>query len=264
MMNLRKGIFVLLSLSAAALLFSADAHAERMTWTIDGVQREAQVFRPAGAAAKLPVLFAFHGHMGTMRGASEALDFHHAWPRAIVVYMQGLPTPSGADPGGMRTGWQAELGQLGDRDLKFVDAVLATLHEKFSVDDSRIYAMGFSDGAFFTYLLWQERPRIFAAFAPCSGRIFPSVHLAVPKPAFIVAGENDDRISETYRDETIKTVRELDGATGKGLGCGEGCTLYASLKGTPVRVFIFHGGHEFPADTSAPIVVFFRSHALHN
>ena len=263
-MSLHKRILVLLSVTAATLLFSCTLRAERVTWTVNGLEREALVFHPPGAAAKAPVLFAFHGHAGLMRGASEALDFHHAWPRAIVVYMQGLPTPSGADPGGVRTGWQAELGQLGDRDLKFFDAFLATLHEKFSVDDSRIYAMGFSDGAFFTYLLWQERPKIFAAFAPCSGRIFPAVHLTVPKPAFIVAGDEDDRISANFRDETIKTVRELNGTPGKGLGCGEGCTLYGSTKGTPVKVLIFHGGHEFPANTSAPIVAFLKNHVLQN
>jgi polyhydroxybutyrate depolymerase len=263
-MNIRKRILVLLSITAAGLVFSASARAERMTWTVSGLEREAQVIRPLGAEPKAPVLFAFHGHAGTMHGALEVLEFHHAWPRAIIVYMQGLPTPGGADPAGVKSGWQSELGQQGDRDLKFFDAVLATLHEKFSVDDTRIYAMGFSDGALFTYLLWQERPKIFAAFAPCSGRILPAVHLSVPKPAFIVAGDGDEQISANFRDETIKTVRDLDGTMGQGLGCGEGCTLYGSTRGTPVKVLIFHGGHEFPANTSAPIVAFLRNHALQN
>jgi polyhydroxybutyrate depolymerase len=263
-MTLRKRIFAILSISAAALLFCAASHADRMTWTVDGVQREALVFRPLATTAKAPVLFAFHGHAGTMHGASEALDFHRAWPRAIVVYMQGLPTTGGGDPDGTKTGWQREPGQFSGRDLKFFDAVLATLHEKFSVDDSRVYAMGFSDGAFFTYLLWQERPNIFAAFAPCSGRIFPAVHLTVPKPAFIIAGDTDERISVNFRDETIKTVRDLDGATGVGAPCGEGCTLYPAPKGNAVKVLIFHGGHEFPGNTSPSVVVFFKNHQLQN
>ena len=263
-MNLRKRIFILVLFSATVSFLSATAHADRMTWTIDGVQREALVFRPLGAAPKAPVLFAFHGHAGTMHGASEALDFHHAWPRAIVVYMQGLPTATGGDPDGIKSGWQWESGQLGDRDLKFFDAVLATLHKKFSVDDNRIYAMGFSNGAFFTYLLWQERPKIFAAFAPCAGKIFPSVHLTVPKPAFIVAGDADDRIGANPRDEAIKIVRELDGATGKSMACGDGCNLYNSPKGTGVKVLIFHGGHEFPSTATTAIVAFFKNHALQN
>jgi polyhydroxybutyrate depolymerase len=263
-MTLRRRVLLLLSITTATLFSCSASHADRMTWKVDGVQREALVFRPVGAAPKAPVLFAFHGHDGTMRGASEALDFHHAWPRAIVVYMQGLPTATGGDPKGLRSGWQTEFGQLGDRDLKFFDAVLATLHEKFSVDDSRIYAMGFSNGAFFTYLLWEQRPKIFAAFAPCSGRIFSAVHLTVPKPAFIVAGDADDRIGANPRDEAIKIVRDLNGATGTGASCGDGCTLYPAPKGNGVRVLIFHGGHEFPANTSASVVAFFKNHALAN
>lgn len=264
MLNLRKRIFLLLTFGAAALFFSSASHAQRMTWTVDGVQREALVFRPLGAAAKSPVVFAFHGHAGTMRGASEELDFRHAWPRAIVVYMQGLPTASGGDPGGVRSGWQTEAGQLGGRDLKFFDAVLATLHEKFSVDDNRVYAMGFSNGAFFTYLLWQERPNIFAAFAPCAGMIFPGVHLTVPKPAFIVAGAADERIGPRLRDAAIKTVRDLDSATNNGVSCGAGCSLYASPSGTNVRVLIHPGGHEYPVSVSPMIVNFFKNHALVN
>jgi polyhydroxybutyrate depolymerase len=231
---------------------------------VDGFQREALFFRPLGSAQKAPVLFAFHGHGGLMRGASEVLDFHHAWPRAIVVYMQGLPTAAAGDPDGLKSGWQSESGQLGDRDLKFFDAVLATLHAKFSVDDTRVYAVGFSNGAFFTYLLWEQRPKIFAAFAPSAGKIFPTVHLSVPKPAFIIAGDSDDRIGANARDEAVKIVRDLDGATGTGTSCGEGCTIYPAPKGTGVRVLIFHGGHEFPSNTSPSIVAFFKNHSLAN
>src|SRR5437763_3038945 len=42
-----------------------------LTWTIDGVERQALVFppAPAAAAAKAPVVFGFHGHGGTMQNA---------------------------------------------------------------------------------------------------------------------------------------------------------------------------------------------------
>ena len=80
--------------------------------------------------------------------------------------MQGLPTPSPVDPRGRFPGWQREVGQSGDRDLKFFDAVLATLKQKYPVDEHRIYATGFSNGAFFTYVLWATRGSTFAAFAP--------------------------------------------------------------------------------------------------
>jgi hypothetical protein len=59
-------IFVLL-LSIAFLSFPSLARAERMTWMIDGVEREALVFAPANPTGKLPVVFGFHWGGGTMQ-----------------------------------------------------------------------------------------------------------------------------------------------------------------------------------------------------
>ncbi len=57
-------------------------------------------------------------------------NYHKHWPEAIVVYMQGLNTPGAlTDPDGKRPGWQKTFGDQGDRDLKFFDAVLATLRK---------------------------------------------------------------------------------------------------------------------------------------
>jgi polyhydroxybutyrate depolymerase len=82
-----------------------------------------------------------------------------AW--AIIVYPQGLKTPSLVDPQGNTFGWQTSAGQpdLNDRDLKFFDAMLSTFKQQFTVDETRIYATGFSNGAIFTYLLWAEAKR---------------------------------------------------------------------------------------------------------
>ena len=56
--------------------------------------------------------------------------------------------------------------EQGDRDLKFVDAILKTLREKYKVDDRRIFATGHSNGGGFTYLLWAARGKELAAIAP--------------------------------------------------------------------------------------------------
>ena len=135
-----------------------------MKWTVEGVEREALVIAPtnnglsktAGAGAKAPVVFAFHGHGGNMQQVADA-GMQQLWPEAILVYPQGLPTKLYVDPEGRGAGWQQEPGQNGDRDLKFVDAMLATLRQKFVVDDRRIYATGLSNGGIFTYLLWGTR-----------------------------------------------------------------------------------------------------------
>src|SRR5262249_8227617 len=93
-----------------AFLVSSAARAEVMSWTVDGVARRALVFAPTApttaGGGKVPLVFAFHGHGGNMRGAARTMAFQEAWPEALVVYMQGLPTPSKIDPQGRLPGWQ--------------------------------------------------------------------------------------------------------------------------------------------------------------
>jgi polyhydroxybutyrate depolymerase len=252
----------LIALSGAVCLCAArGARAEAMKWTVDGVQRQALVLAPskaaAGGGAKAPVVFAFHGHGGDMQQAA-AIGLQNLWPEAIVVYMQGLPTKIYVDPLGIEAGWQQEPGQYGDRDLKFLDAVLATLRAKFAVDERRIYATGFSNGAIFAYLLWGTRAKVFAAFAPVAGDIFPGVHLSEPKPVLQIAGEKDDVVPFAKQQQAIAVARELNGSTGAGQACGEYCTMYASSKGAPVETYIHPGGHVWPAEAAAVIVNFFK------
>ena len=148
-------------------LRAADALTRR-EWQVDGVVREALVYVPPKArTAATPVIFAFHGHGGTMNHAARTFGYHTLWPEAMVVYLQGLKTPGSlTDPEGKKSGWQSRLGDQGDRDLKFFDAVLTTLKQEYRVDEKRLYATGHSNGGGFTYLLWAARGDQFAALAP--------------------------------------------------------------------------------------------------
>ena len=61
--------------------------------TVDGVMREALVYVPPGAkTTATPVIFAFHGHSGSMTTAANHFAYHALWPQALVVYPQGLLT----------------------------------------------------------------------------------------------------------------------------------------------------------------------------
>jgi polyhydroxybutyrate depolymerase len=259
-MKIRNRLWIVI----CTLLVAAAAQAEVMHWTVDGVERKALVFAPAaptpGGGGKVPVVFGFHGHGGNMGSAAQAMAFQGAWPEALVVYMQGLPTPSKTDPRGLQHGWQHDAGELGDRDLKFFDAVLATLRQKYPVDDRRIYAAGFSNGGFFTYLLWAKRASTFAGFAPCAGLIWPTLHLSEPKPVLHVAGEADPLVKFADQEKAIEAVRQRNGATAAGTSCGPGCTLYPSTKGAPVETFLHPGAHIYPREATGLIVKFFKEH----
>ena len=250
--------WVVLALGACVPLGAAPS--KIMTWTVEGVKRQAIVYLPTAksSSGKPPLVLSFHGH-GDGAENFQGVGLQDHWPQAIVVYPEGLPSPrDGA------SGWQIEKGQDQDRDLKLVDAMVADLRGRYHVDDARIYSTGFSNGANFTYLLWAERSNVFAAFAPVAARIRPSVHLGVPRPLFHTGGIADRQILFSDQQEAMEAARRANHANGKGEGCGPQCTLYAPQEksGAPVMTLIHNGGHVYPEQVSQMIVDFFRKYTL--
>lgn len=258
MLSILRTISALVILAELALTaHAADPHP--MSWTVDGIEREAIVYAPAKPPKSgSPLLFVFHGHGGNMRAAANGMKYQSVWPEAIVVYPQGLPTVTPRDPEGKRPGWQHLPGDNKDRDLKFVDTMLGSLHEKYKIDDNQVYATGFSNGGAFTYLLWDQRSKEFVALAPCGGPLRKELKLSEPKPAFIVAGKEDKLVPIKDQEAAIEKVRKLDNATADGkIGDGDSM-VYKSEKGTPVHTLVHGGGHVLPAEAPRLIVDFFR------
>jgi polyhydroxybutyrate depolymerase len=261
MRNNCRYLAVLIALGISASLWAADGATLRID--VDGAQREALVFAPAEKpkSGGSPLVFVFHGHGGNSQSASRSMHVQEIWPQAIVVYPQGLNTPTRVDPEGKKPGWQRSAGDQKDRDLKFVDAMLTSIKKKHSVDDKRIYVTGFSNGGVFTYVLWAERPNVFAAVAPCAGLPMPGGHVKVSKPAFIVAGEADPLVKIDNQRAMIEEVRKLNSATSPGKQI-DSATLYQSDRGTPVETLVHSGGHVLPKEAPKLIVDFFQSHRL--
>jgi polyhydroxybutyrate depolymerase len=248
-----------LALITTLLVFSARlavaADAEVASWMVDGVKREAIVYTPKTTSGKLPLILSFHGHGDDMDNF-QYVGFQNVWPDAIVVYFQGLPSNDGY------RGWQVEPGEYGDRDLKMVDVALAALKKKYTVDENRIYATGFSNGAHFTYLLWATRPQVFAAFAPVAGRIRPSAMPRQPRPIIIIGGARDAQVAFPDQRAAMGIAVRLNGVEGNTNSCGDGCTLYGGDTAAPVMTWIHQGGHEYPRPTSSKIAEFFHAHTL--
>ena len=241
----------------------ASSKQEKRTWKVDGVEREALLFLPQNSSVKSPVIFAFHGHGGTMRHAARTFGYQNLWPEAIVVYMQGLPTPGAiTDPEGKKNGWQKTSGDQNDRDLKYFDAVLASLKKERAIDEKRIFATGHSNGGAFTFLLWAERGGTFAAFAPASATASWSMTKLRPKPAIQFGGESDKLVRYASQSRTMNYVRKLNGCeeTGKEWAKSGALTgtLYPSKAGAPFVSLISPGGHQFPAEAPPLIVKFFK------
>ncbi len=248
----------------SALSLAADA-LERQQFAVDGVVREALLYTPAKAKTEpSPLVFAFHGHGGNMNAAARMYHIHTLWPDAIVIYPQGLNTPGQlTDPEGKKPGWQGAAGLQGDRDLKFFDAMFASLEANYIVNPKRVYSTGHSNGGGFTYLLWAERGDKFAAFGPSAAAARRVKAGLKPKPMIHIAGENDPLAKFEWQRLTLDIVRKHN-------QCGEGspwegeagCTLYPSKIGAPVVTFIHSGTHNYPGEAPALIVKFFKQHTL--
>jgi polyhydroxybutyrate depolymerase len=247
----------------ASRLRAADPVPVEKQWTIDGVTRKALLFAPETAAkADVPLIFAFHGHGGTMQSASRTFAFQKLWPEALVVYMQGLPTIGKTDPDGKLPGWQRLVGDQQDRDLKFFDQVLADLKKEYKVDQRRIYVTGHSNGGLFTYLLWGARGDVLAAVAPSAGVAIGGLNNFKPKPALHVAGEQDQLVPIELQKRMMEAVRKLNGCDPQGnpwaKSGGLVGTIYPSKTATPFVSIIYPGTHKFPSEAPELIVKFFK------
>ena len=246
-------------------LFSAKApegFVER-EWTVDGVKRTALVRVPAGVAGQVAVVFCWHGHGGRAAQAAGRWGYDKADTTSILVFPQGLPTVSPlVDKAGRMPGWQTTVGSEGDRDIHLFDAILADLKKETRVDGRRIFSMGHSNGAAFSYLLWQARPEVFAAIGSVAGGLRGDSKALPPMPVIHVAGEKDPIVKFTWQQATFAAVKRFDSCAEEGKPWAkEGvldATIFASTKGAPLVTAIHGGGHEYAKGSTELIVRFFK------
>ncbi len=258
----RTGIAAVLLLLLSA--GTASAGLEQRDWMVDGEARKALVWHPEATNSTAPALvYAFHGHGGNMRNAARSFRMHELWPEAVVVYMEGLPTPGQlTDPEGKKNGWNSKPDDPANRDLRFFDAVHASLLGQF--DTNRVYSTGHSNGGGFTYCLWAARGDLFAAMAPSASAASRSSLGLTPKPALHVAGTNDTLVKYAWQELMMRHVRNVNGCAAEGEPWASAGnlvgTLYPSKIGTPFVSLISPGTHKYPSEAPALIVRFFKEH----
>lgn len=227
------------------------------TYSVGDLERQAIVHPGTGKAPRAgrPLVLVFHGHGGTMGYAERRQNVHSLWPEATVVYPQGLPTTGIADPEGKENGWQKSPGAYGDRDLGFVDAILA--REK-GIDPARVYATGHSNGGRFVYVLWAKRGDRFAAYGPSGSPSLRPLTRLRPTSFLATAGESDPIVPFRGQKLGVDGLARLFGADlANGAKSGP-LTIARGRNGVEVGTYFFEGGHEFPPDAVAATVALFK------
>ncbi len=233
------------------------------SWTVDGVKRTALVRVPVGASGPLAVVFGWHGHGGRSTHSARHWGYGEIDTASILVFPQGLPTVSPlVDKEGRMPGWQTSVTSEGGRDIKLFDTILADLKKQHAVDDRRIYSMGHSNGAAFSYLLWQARPEVLAAIGSVAGSLRGDGKPTTSLPVIHVAGEKDPIVKFTWQQATFAAVKRFNGCGEEGKAWAkEGvldATIFTSTKGAPLVTAIHAGGHEYAKGSTELIVRFFK------
>ena len=204
------------------------------------------------ARTPAPVVFVFHP-FGTSAQYMESRVSTRLWPGAIMVYPEGASRPGA----GYQPSWQGRAGELGDRDLVFFDALIAWLNEHYCIDERRLFAFGYSNGASFAGLLACERADRIAGVAIASGRLPCAPARATP--AAITHGLNDSTApyAEGVRVATVWSKQNGCKAPPKfgTPGCVEASGCQASA---PVLMCTSPGGHEYSSAFTRPALEMFQ------
>ncbi len=162
---------------------------------VDGRAREYRLHLPAGYDGKrlLPVIFAFHGSSasGSVIEQETGLDERADSLGIIVIYPEGL-----------HRAWN--IGECcrysfkqGVNETHFVSAIMNAVERGLTIDASRIYAVGYSDGGTLSYMLACTLPNRITAVAGVAATLFkpePDCDLPRPVPVMIVHGTADTHV----------------------------------------------------------------------
>lgn len=202
-----------------------------------------------------PVLLAYHGLAGSAEEFAEESGFDEIWPEAIRVYPQGVFRVF-PRPGFRGDGWQIRAGELDDRDLRFFDALVAWLSERYCIELRAVFATGFSNGGFFSNLLGCERPHAVAAIAPAAGAM--ECMPREPVPAIVLHGTADRTIEFDLGVAAARRWATLDGCAAGSHEDGHGCKIRSCPHGGEVALCAFPVSHRYGPSFSRAIVDFFR------
>lgn len=164
-----------------------------------GGRRSAYVFVPQVSGPK-PVILAFHGGRNN-NGLEMAPRLESAEEEGVLLVF-----PNGTRTGTKNSGWtgpdhENDVDPM--RDVLFVRALLDELDERYGIDRKKVYAAGFSGGAYMAQWLWCQASDEIHGFFIVS-RAMPVVMAQQcpanpPRPVALMMGTADDGLVNRHQ-----------------------------------------------------------------
>lgn len=226
----------------------------RYTLVSDGQTREFWVKVPAAydRARPLPLVVGLHWRGGQATdvygdGGSAFFGLKQLYGESAVFVA----------PNGLDHGWAND----GDRDIRFIRAMVDRLKQGLCIDNARVHATGFSFGGMMSNAIGCQTGDVFRAVAPIAGSLWSGCADSQNKVAAIFIHAQDDGVvgyqfGEEARDRFL--AKNQCGRTTRGIGTN-GCVEYQGCSaGYPV-VWCgpAQGGHWPPGFAAGEIKAFF-------
>jgi polyhydroxybutyrate depolymerase len=243
------------------------------TISVGGVDRTYRLYKPAGLAASAPLVVMLHGGFGNGAQAEKS----YGWDKMadsskfVVAYPDGLNRAWNVNGGGCC----GRPAKQGIDDIGFITAAVADIGNNLSIDASRVYATGMSNGGIMSYTLACETG-IFAAIGPVSGTQLDPCRSPHSTSVMHIHGTADRLVP--YNGGRGAGVAHIDGPSASDVNaiwrnvdhCGAPATTTSGSVTTStagcadhrgvVLITVDGGGHQWPGFATEKLWQFFADH----
>lgn len=206
----------------------------------------------------LMLIIALHGFDMNNVAVKDLYNFtERSNGRAITVIPQGEGPPPG-DASHWGDGVLESTWVPNQANYDYLQALITTLGERYCIDRSQVFLVGFSMGAFFTNAAACQHNEWFRAFAPIAGGGPNSCGEGVEAAIMVQHGTADPIIDISSGEESRDAWIEQNGCSPSSTPSFRGCESYdGCADGKPVVWCTGNYDHYIPDDVVANIWAFF-------
>ncbi len=134
---------------------------------VNGVEREFRLSAPSSEpGTSLPLVIAFHGGTDSQEDFAQQEQFDQLGEQEKFVMAYAIAEQDRTAAEGE---WFLNTAATSEEDNDFAEAIVDELSESYCIDQDRLYAIGYSLGAMFTYEIACQLNHRFAATASFAG-----------------------------------------------------------------------------------------------